>query len=173
MPKPMSYPQWLRMNRKLKEFTQEELAEKAGLGRTYINQIENGRIALPQRQTRLKIHDVLGTSEDELYDLNIVAVNQQTGEEYSPSASELERLRERKERAEREGLLERPAQSAQAAPDDPLAARFARLSPAAQDIALALIDGLIRLDEIPGGREIDRPAAEAAAGQRPERKQEP
>lgn len=68
----MTYQGWLKRERERAHLSQEKLGMLAGLGRTYINKIENEKIALPNYETRQKIHDVLGTSEQELKDLGIV-----------------------------------------------------------------------------------------------------
>lgn len=84
--KPITFAQWLRRERKIKGLTQAELAESAQLGRTYVSALESGRVILPQRRTRLAIHHILGTSDDEMIDLGILAIDEATGEEYSPQS---------------------------------------------------------------------------------------
>jgi len=78
-----TYSDWLKAKRREQKLTQEKLAEESGLGRTYINAIENGRIKLPQFATRAKIHSVLGSSDDELVDLELLAQDQ-NGNEWVP-----------------------------------------------------------------------------------------
>jgi transcriptional regulator with XRE-family HTH domain len=60
----MAFQAWLKRERKRANLTQEELGERAGLGRTYVNKIERQRVDVPTYETRQKLHKVLGTSED-------------------------------------------------------------------------------------------------------------
>lgn len=78
-----TFAQWLKLKRKEKKLTQEQLAVESNLGRTYVNAIENGRIKLPQSETREKLHNVLGTSDAELVDLELLAF-ENYGSEYIP-----------------------------------------------------------------------------------------
>ncbi len=52
--------------RRLKEMTQESVAEKCGLSTNYFRQIELGN-KVPRLETFLKIAEVLGTSTDLLF----------------------------------------------------------------------------------------------------------
>jgi transcriptional regulator with XRE-family HTH domain len=71
-----SYGEWLRRKRGTKRMpgfiSQQGLADKVGVLRTYINQIENGRVDVPEYPLRQRIHEALGSSEQELIDLGIV-----------------------------------------------------------------------------------------------------
>ncbi len=82
-----TYAQWLKAKRREQGLTQEQLAEASGLGRTYVNAIENGRIKLPQFVTRQKLHDVFGSDEAELIDLELMAYNG-FNEEYVPERTQ-------------------------------------------------------------------------------------
>jgi transcriptional regulator with XRE-family HTH domain len=73
-----SYGQWLKAKRGRRGepgfVSQEELAQKIGVSRTYVNQIEAKPAGSPPNyETRQKIHAALGTSEEELRRLGIVA----------------------------------------------------------------------------------------------------
>ena len=80
----MTFAQWLRRRRREGGVTQVQLAERAGLGRTYVTALEGGAVTLPTANTRRAIHQVLGTSDEELIALGIMAVDAYTGEEYAP-----------------------------------------------------------------------------------------
>lgn len=62
-----TFGEWLRIERKRAGMSQEGLARKAGLGRTYIIKLERGGVVLPTRETRDRLHAVLGTSEQQLW----------------------------------------------------------------------------------------------------------
>ncbi len=83
---PETIAEWVRQQRRLKGITQGQLAEQSGLGRTYINSIENGRVKLPQYQTRSKLHEVFGTTDTELVDLELLGIGEY-GEEWVPERS--------------------------------------------------------------------------------------
>lgn len=87
MTAPRTFAQWLRRERKAHGLTQLELAQQAGLGRTYVTALESGSVTLPTLQTRLALHHILGTSDDELISIGLLAVDPVTGDEYSPSSS--------------------------------------------------------------------------------------
>jgi len=88
----MTYAEWLRAARKRNNYTQGQLGELAGLGRTYINTLENGGVQLPTKETRDKIHGVLGTSDEELIDRGVYVVNA-FGEDVVPDDEEPEPVR--------------------------------------------------------------------------------
>lgn len=91
---------WLRSARKAKGLTQEELANGSGLTRPYIGSLERGKIALPQQRTREKLHHVLGTTDDELEDLGLLA-RDEFGAEYAPTAER----RKEADKTPRRGLV--------------------------------------------------------------------
>jgi transcriptional regulator with XRE-family HTH domain len=68
-----TFAQWMKAKRRECGLTQAQLAEQTGLGRTYVNAIENGRVKMPQLVTRQKIHEVLGSTDEELIDLELLA----------------------------------------------------------------------------------------------------
>lgn len=78
-----TFAHWMKARRREYGLTQAQLAEQSGLGRTYINAIENGRIKLPQHGTRQKIHEVFDSTDDELVDLELLAFDN-WGNEYVP-----------------------------------------------------------------------------------------
>lgn len=55
--------------RKVKCLTQQQLAERTGLSRTYLCDVENGRYS-PGIETVIKIADALGTSVDGILGTN-------------------------------------------------------------------------------------------------------
>lgn len=124
---------WLRGKRGRKGdpgfITQEALAQRIGVTRSYIVQIES-KPDTPTFPTRRKIHDALGTSEDELIALGII-----DGRGARPAPGQ--------------GITETSA-------SESIAAQWSRLSPEAKALVWDLIEGLIRMDEIPGDRAIDR-----------------
>jgi len=80
-----NFAHWIKTHRREKSWTQVELANNAGISRTYLSALEGGKVSLPQRSTRLKLHDAFGTDDDELVDLGLLAWNSM-GDEYSPFA---------------------------------------------------------------------------------------
>lgn len=68
---------WLKRRRGVRGepgfVSQQELADRVGVLRTYVNQIENGRIGIPALPLRQRIHGVLGTTEDDLIAAGILA----------------------------------------------------------------------------------------------------
>lgn len=82
-----TFAQWLKSARREKHMTQDDLAEKSGLGRTYISAVETGKVKLPQSQTRERIHNVLGTSDLQLVDYGLLAYDE-FGNEYVPDRPE-------------------------------------------------------------------------------------
>lgn len=83
----MTFAQWLRRERKAAGLTQVELARHAEIGRTYVTALESGSVLLPTSTTRQAIHHVLGTSDAELIDLGIMAIDPYTNEEYAPKSA--------------------------------------------------------------------------------------
>ncbi len=75
--------QFFRLIRRERGLTQAELANRSELSRTYIVALEGGKVVHPQRSTRVKLHYSLGTSDDELVDLGLLAIDV-NGEEYVP-----------------------------------------------------------------------------------------
>lgn len=69
---PSPYGKWQIETRKRVGVSQQRLAEMSGIDRGHISKIETGKVELPLRETRDKIHAVLGTSEQELVELGIV-----------------------------------------------------------------------------------------------------
>jgi transcriptional regulator with XRE-family HTH domain len=80
-----SFAHWIRVHRRETGWTQAQLAEAAGISRSYVTALEGGSITLPQTATRRKLHEAFGTNDDELVDLKLLAWDEM-GEEYSPLA---------------------------------------------------------------------------------------
>lgn len=78
-----TFGDWMRVMRKERRLTQAQLAEAAGLARTYIVSIEKGRVKLPQDTNRRKLHKVFGTDDSVLEDLGLLAWDG-FGNEYIP-----------------------------------------------------------------------------------------
>lgn len=59
----------LKVQRTIKNLTQEQLAELVGVTRKTINTVENG-VYIPSTYLALKLSKVLGVSVEELFQLN-------------------------------------------------------------------------------------------------------
>lgn len=59
---PLSFARVLKSHRECEEYSQQELAEKLGLSKQYISQLENGK--LPSIETAAKIARVFEMSEE-------------------------------------------------------------------------------------------------------------
>ncbi len=81
-----SFGYWLTSARKRRRLSQEGLARAAGINRSYISQIEQGRVQLPKTETRAKLHDALGTNEEDLISAGVMA-RDEYGIEYAPKPS--------------------------------------------------------------------------------------
>lgn len=59
---------WLRQARRSHRppVSQERLAEITGIDRAHLSRMENDKVGLPLYETRQRIHQALGTSDDEL-----------------------------------------------------------------------------------------------------------
>lgn len=67
-----SYGSWLRMQRRLHGLRQADLEEKAGLGYSHVSKIERGVLRMPTEEVRQRIHEVLGTSEEDLVNAGVL-----------------------------------------------------------------------------------------------------
>lgn len=67
-----TFSSWMKSARLRAGLTQEELARRGEFDDSYINKIERGKIRLPNLETRQRIHESLGTTEEELIALGIV-----------------------------------------------------------------------------------------------------
>lgn len=54
------------MQRRVRGLRQSDLEEKAGLGYSHVSKIERGVLRMPTEEVRQRIHEVLGTSEEDL-----------------------------------------------------------------------------------------------------------
>lgn len=100
MEKTLTYGEWLRRKRGTRGtpgfISQQDLGDRAGVLRTYINQIENGRVGTPEPPLRRRLHEALGTSEEELVRIGLISASQLADEamrgvreipaEYGPNA---------------------------------------------------------------------------------------
>lgn len=72
----LTFGEWLRSKRGMKGdpgfITQDELARRMKVARTFVVQLESPGHPTPTYPTRKKIHAALGTTEDELIALGIV-----------------------------------------------------------------------------------------------------
>ena len=62
----LTFGDWLKGQRTRRGLSQIELEQTAELSEKYVSSTERGRIKLPNGNTRARIHDVLGTSDDDL-----------------------------------------------------------------------------------------------------------
>lgn len=62
-----SFGEWVRRHRRRLGLSQEGLATRIGVERPYVTRIESGMIRLPQIETRERLHQVFGTSEEQLW----------------------------------------------------------------------------------------------------------
>lgn len=65
-----TYGEWLRRIRTDAGLTQEDLGNRIGVNRTYVNKIERGRIDLPLLETRQRIAAAIGSDYDP-YPVNV------------------------------------------------------------------------------------------------------
>lgn len=65
----MTFGAWLRAARRSHRppISQERLAEKTGIDRAHLSRMENDKVGLPLYETRQRIHQALGTSDDDLH----------------------------------------------------------------------------------------------------------
>lgn len=73
----LTFGEWLRSKRGMQGepgfITQDELARRMNVARTFVVQLESPRHATPTYPTRKKIHHALGTTEEELITLGIIS----------------------------------------------------------------------------------------------------
>jgi transcriptional regulator with XRE-family HTH domain len=67
-----TYGDWLDRQRRRRKLTQQQLGDAVGLKPSYISKIKNGHIKLPDEDTRARIHQALGTTEDDLVAVGIL-----------------------------------------------------------------------------------------------------
>lgn len=109
------YGQWLKKCRADKGITQVQLAVAAGIGQTYLSKIESGKVDLPNAELRDRIHDVLGTTEDQLVAAGVIVAagrDWRTGalpvderKELDAAADEIAKITRRLSRDKRERFL--------------------------------------------------------------------
>lgn len=63
---------WLKRERLRRNMTQGELEKRAGLSFAYVSRVEKGT-QLPTEDTRRRIHEVFGTSDDDLAGVGVLA----------------------------------------------------------------------------------------------------
>ena len=74
----LTYGDWLKEARRARGLTQKRVSEVAGMGVSHVSRIENGGIDLPTKATRDRIHEALGTSDDDLVSAGILKKYTQT-----------------------------------------------------------------------------------------------
>lgn len=79
----MRYGTWLRLRREERGFTQEILAERAGVNRSHLNRIERGTVSLPGRDLRERINQALGIAPDDPGYLRTLPVHERAVEALS------------------------------------------------------------------------------------------
>lgn len=70
--KGMTFAEWLTQTRKLRGLSQQALADEMGMDRGHVSKLENGRIDFPTYETRMRIHQALKTTDQDLADLGIL-----------------------------------------------------------------------------------------------------
>lgn len=69
----ITFGEWLKaMRRSHNNMTQQQLADQAGVHRSYIVKIETGKVMLPEEETRQKFHQIFKTSDDDLRHLGVI-----------------------------------------------------------------------------------------------------
>jgi len=69
----MTFADWLKTRRMERGLTQTELEQRASLSEKYVSAAERGRVKLPEPDTRERIHNALGTSEDDLVAVGLLS----------------------------------------------------------------------------------------------------
>lgn len=147
----ITYGQWLKDKRGYRGaanfMSQAALAERVGIDRTHIVQIESGRIGMPDYALRQRIHEVFGTSDD---DLRAVGIIRDAIGRVVPTAT---------------AIAEAHAPTIQTS-EDPVAERLARLRLRySEEQIVQLMDivaGIIELSEIPTPSSPERPTRRAS-----------
>ena len=88
----MTFGEFLKRQRMAIPLTQEELGRAVGVSRTYIINIEKGRVALPNLELRQKLGDAIGFDENELRALGVVKDRPQVQPVTPPGNWEMSRL---------------------------------------------------------------------------------
>lgn len=70
----LTFGAWLRSARSNHQprISQERLAELTGIERSYLSRIENDHVAMPTYETRQRIHQALGTSDEDVARAGVV-----------------------------------------------------------------------------------------------------
>lgn len=68
-----SYGDWIKEQRTLRKMTQVDLEKAADLSFGQISKYERGTLRLPGEDVRKRIHDVLGTSDDDLVEAKVLS----------------------------------------------------------------------------------------------------
>lgn len=84
-----TFGEWVKAMRREHKLTQQQLADAARLARTYVLAVEKGRVKLPQKPNRDKMHGVFGTDDSLLEDLGLMA-RDEFGNEYIPDRPDVE-----------------------------------------------------------------------------------
>lgn len=62
----LNFGDWLKEQRAIRRMTQTDLEEAASLGPKYVSKLEAGIIKTPRDNVRERIHEALGTSDEDL-----------------------------------------------------------------------------------------------------------
>jgi transcriptional regulator with XRE-family HTH domain len=103
-----TFGEWLKERRLSSGLTQEELANAIGSPRTYVIKIEKGEVRLPKDRLRLRIHQALGTSDDELLRLGIMKPRHSPSWVYEVNVSDAGVIKANETRAQVVALINDP-----------------------------------------------------------------
>lgn len=67
----LTYGDWLKEQRAIRRITQTDLEDAAKLGPKYVSKLEAGIIRTPRDNVRERIHEALGTSDEDLVSAGI------------------------------------------------------------------------------------------------------
>lgn len=73
---------WVKRHRRRLGLSQEGLASRIGVDRSYVTRLESGSIRIPHPDTRARLHGVFGTDEAQLWN-EVDADAQPTGAAFS------------------------------------------------------------------------------------------
>ncbi len=62
----VTFGQWMKAKRRHLGLTQYDLERDSGIARSHLSKIENDGISMPEKATRERLHEVLGTTDDDL-----------------------------------------------------------------------------------------------------------
>lgn len=68
----VTYGTWLKEQRAGLRMSQEVLEQRANLSARHVSKYENGKLNIPTDDVRMRIHEALGTSEEDLVDIGLL-----------------------------------------------------------------------------------------------------